>query len=396
MCSAFTLIPMVKSFGFLPVYSFLGNMLILPFVTPVLSGSVLFGIVSALGLDIIAFAISNTVSALLLFIVSIAKIISHLPFSTIKLYPLFTMYIFSSIIILSGGIYLLHKNKTKSAICLCLIFALATGSVLLYNNKNEAKVIFADVGQGDCTIITLPQNEAVMVDFGTDFLDDYKLSEIKQTLVKLNIRKLSAIFVSHFHTDHISGVIELANEGLVNTLILPKYYDIRDKESCENYKELLSASLKKPVKIKYVSDGSSVKIGKDAVFDVVLPSKDMFLEANDMSTVVKLSYGRVSFLFTGDISEDGTRYLLDKDINCDVLKVPHHGGKNRYIKNILENSSPEYAVISCGENNMYNHPHHEIVSALEDHKTKIYRTDKMGAVSFEIDKTKIKSVSKMR
>lgn len=397
MCSVFTLPVVVSSFGFLAVYSFAANILILPLVTPALTGSVLFGIVSALGLDFVSSLVSYAVTTLVIFILNIAKAIASLPFATLNLYPLYTLYICTASVFMGLGIYLLHKNKTIPALCLCLILAIATGSVLLYNSMVEkAEVIFADVAQGDCTIIKLPQNEAVMVDFGTQVSGEYKISEIKKTLVKLNIRKLSAIFVSHYHTDHISGVKELAAEGLVNTVILPKYYDITDSESYENYNSLMRELLKAPVKTEYVKSGSSLKLGKDARFDILLPSDDMFLDANDMSLLIKFSFGDVKFLFTGDMSEDAAKYLENKDIKCDVLKVPHHGGNNKYIRYILEKVSPRYAVISCGENNTYGHPHPDILAALSDYKTKIYRTDKMGAVRFEIGKEKIKSVTKTR
>lgn len=397
MCTAFTLPIMVSSFGFVAVYSFAANILIVPLVTPALTGSVLFGIVSALGLDFVSSLVSYAAGALIIFILNIAKAIACLPFATISLYPLYTLYICVALILTGGGIYLLHKNKTTAALCLCLILAIATGSVLLYNNTVEkAEIIFADVGQGDCTIIKLPQNESVMVDFGTQYSDEYKISEIKKTLVKLNIRKLSAIFVSHYHTDHISGIKELVGEGLADTVILPKYYDITDSESRDNYNSLMRELLKSPVKTEYVKNGSSVKLGEDASFDILLPSDDMFLDANDMSLLIKFRYGDVKFLFTGDISEDTAGYLHDKDIECDVLKIPHHGGKNKYISYILEKTSPKYAVISCGENNTYGHPHPSILDALDERKVKVYRTDKMGAISFEVNKVKIKSVTKMR
>ena len=397
MCTAFTLPVMVSSFGFVAVYSFAANILIVPLVTPALTGSVLFGILSALGLDFISSLVSYAASALIIFILNIAKAIAGLPFATLNLYPLYTLYISIAVIFTGFGIYLLHKNKTTAALCLCLILSIATGSVLLYNNIEEkAEIIFADVGQGDCTIIKLPQNEAVMVDFGTQYSDEYKISEIKKTLVKLNIRKLSAIFVSHYHSDHISGIKELVGEGLADTVILPKYYDITDSESRDNYNSLMRELLKSPVKTEYVKKGSSVKLGKDASFDILLPSDNMFLDANDMSLLIKFSYGDVSFLFTGDISEDGAKHLDNKDIKCDVLKIPHHGGKNKYISYILEKTSPKYAVISCGENNTYGHPHPSILDALDERKVKVYRTDKMGAISFEANKVKIKSVTKMR
>jgi len=120
----------------------------------------------------------------------------------------------------------------------------------------------------------------------------------------------------------------------------------------------------------------------------------MFFEHNDMSAVIKFCYGNVSFLFTGDISDDCINLICDKNMDCDVLKVPHHGGKTNYIDTLIYNTTPKYSVISCAQNNIYGHPHKDTIKALENAGSYIYRTDKTGAVTFVFDKNKIKSVDK--
>lgn len=396
LCSLFTLPVMMDSFGYLPVHSWLANLGILLIATPSLVLCVLFGIVSICGFSSLAKLISYPVSALLQIILEIADFVSSLPFATLNLYPRYTAYFILIPAVTILCIWLIYKKRTKLCIIFALIFIIAVNVFLMYNKDDEARVIFADVGQGECAIIDLPGEDAVMMDFGSTSEEEYIIDEIKSTLVKLNIRKLSAVFVSHMHEDHVSGVIELVKESLVRNVFIPKYYDKSDEENSDNIHSLMEACLKTNTSLHRVQDGSSVKLGDHAVFEVLSPRNDMFFDANNMSAVVKFTYGKLSFLFTGDITENGTKALEGKDIDCDILKLPHHGGKNALTGKLIEKTSPKYAVASCAENNIYGHPDPDVVMSLKDTGVELFRTDKMGAVTFEFNRESIKNVETMR
>ena len=396
LCSAFTLPVMITSFGFMPLYSFVANLFILPLATPALALCALFAVFSFLGLGFGAKLISYPLTLVIWAITKIAGIVATVPCSVLNLYPLYTFYAVCFIGIFACGIMCVIKRKTGFFVGTSLILALAVGSVLLYNNKdNSARVVFADVGQGECCLIMLPHNQAVMIDFGTNYATEYVTEEIKASLVKYNIRKLSALFVSHFHTDHISGAVSLLNDKRADMLIVPQYYDKKDKESRINYNELLAASLRKPAKLHKLKQGDRAEIG-DAVFEVLSPCGGMEGGANDMSLVIKFTYGDVSFLLTGDITDEGIKNIINENIECDVIKIPHHGGKSELSRKLAKKAKAKYAVISCGKNNSYKHPHKSTIAEFEDAGTNIYRTDTMGAVSFEFDKKEIKKVKKMR
>ena len=103
---------------------------------------------------------------------------------------------------------------------------------------------------------------------------------------------------------------------------------------------------------------------------------------NDGSMVLKYTYGGTKVLFTGDMTMESERLLLEQkaDISADILKVSHHGSSYSSNAAFLEGVSPEAAVISCGEKNIYGHPHEETLERLQEVDIGIYRTDEMGSV----------------
>jgi competence protein ComEC len=101
--------------------------------------------------------------------------------------------------------------------------------------------------------------------------------------------------------------------------------------------------------------------------------------------VLKLTYKNISILFTGDITSNTEKELLNKNIESTVLKVAHHGSKYSNSAAFLRKVNPKYAVISCGINNEYFHPHQVVLDKLEKLNTKVYRTDLLGTIVLESD-----------
>lgn len=397
VCAAVTLPVTADAFGYLAVYSFLSNILILPLMAPALCGCVLFGIAALAELNTVARLIAYPLSFILRLILFFADFVASLPMSTINLYPKYTLFTVIFICFIALGIYFLKKRRIIAAFTTLFIFMVAVGFNFVYNKDNSnAKVIFPYTGQGDAAIVTFPGDKAFMIDFGSNSYTKYLLDEVRLSLVKYNIKKLDAVFVSHFHTDHISGIIWLTENGYISNILVPKDFDKKDTESMENFNKLLAASLKSHTPISYLDSKSSLKYGDDICFDVILPTEEMDLDANDMSLVLKFTYGDTSFLFTGDISNKTTKYLYQKDIDCDVIKIPHHGSKSSDDSIFIKAVSPEYALISCGENNVYKHPDDEVIETLDNLDVKTYRTDRDGTVTFYLDKNSIKSIKTMR
>ena len=105
--------------------------------------------------------------------------------------------------------------------------------------------------------------------------------------------------------------------------------------------------------------------------------------ANDSSLVLKVNYQNFTGLFTGDLEEAGEKEIINKLSHVNYLKVAHHGSKGASSEAFLEQVKPDVSVISCGKKNRYGHPHKETLKRLENIGSKVYRTDKEGAVSIE-------------
>ena len=120
----------------------------------------------------------------------------------------------------------------------------------------------------------------------------------------------------------------------------------------------------------------------EAELEIFPPDPDEdFDDYNNYSVVSRLTYGKTSFLFTGDMEKKNEKYLLSLGVNLssDVLKVAHHGSSTSSTEDFLNEVNPEICVIMCGDNG-YNHPHEDTVKRLENYTDKIYRTDYVGTV----------------
>ena len=119
----------------------------------------------------------------------------------------------------------------------------------------------------------------------------------------------------------------------------------------------------------------------DAEFEFIGPLSD-HKDVNDDSLVMRLTYGDTSFLFTGDMTAKAEKELIadGADVKCDVLKVGHHGSSGSSCYQFLYEAEPKLAVISCGRDNDYGHPHEETLSRLRDAGVTVYRTDELGSI----------------
>ncbi len=394
LCFVTNMPVMIKSFGFISVYAWFANLLVLPVATPCLVLGVLFAVVSVAGFDLLARIIAFPLKLSMQFMISSAETSVALPYSVVKIFPMYVPQLCMVTAFVCTLVYFLCKRRARLILPAALILTIGIGAIRNYRTlfPPDAKIVFADVGQGDCSFIRLPGGEAVMVDFGSNYMTEYLADEIEKTLVKNNIGHLDAVFITHPHTDHMAGITELAERKLAEKIYIPKYYD-EDESSIKNLEELARAAKLSNTEIFKIEENNTISIS-DAVFTILHPNGDTNGDDNDMSAVIKFSYGEIDVLFTGDLSEKGCANILDKDIECEILKIPHHGAKNKLTSELVERTNADYAIISCGRNNIYRHPHKDTMAALEEKDIEILRTDTDGAVSIEFDKNKINSVKK--
>ena len=239
--------------------------------------------------------------------------------------------------------------------------------------SNQLEVHYIDVGQGDSTLI-ICGNEAMLVDAG----DEGKGTAIQLYLKKHNIDKLKYVVATHPDADHIGGLDVIVYKFDCGQILIPNCAN--DTDSFEE----LEYSMKAKGYTPHVVDiGEKYTLG-EAQLEILSPSSEFtFANTNDSSIVFRLDYGNTSFLFTGDATIPPQQALIydpDLDIDIDVLKVPHHGASTAYIKGFYDEVSPEYAVISCGSDNQYDHPRQEVLDDLRKRGTKVFRTDEQGTI----------------
>ncbi|MGE5298032.1 MAG: ComEC/Rec2 family competence protein [Acidobacteriaceae bacterium] len=260
--------------------------------------------------------------------------------------------------------------------------------IFLPNVQAGLLVEFFDVGQGDSTFIQTSQGNQILIDGGPK-------SVIKQlsSVMPFYDRDLDLVILTHPHQDHINGLIEVLKRYRVKQILLPEVvYDSSD------YKEFLKLAEEKHVSSSYAFEGQRIYFDSSTVFDIYYPPKGELhadskaeginpkkINPNETSIVGKLSFGKTSFLFTGDIGTKVEELILPKyDLNADVLKVAHQGSKNSTSEDFVEEVTPEYSVISVGQNS-YGHPTREIMDRLTQAGSQIFRTDNDGSVIFHSD-----------
>lgn len=250
--------------------------------------------------------------------------------------------------------------------------------------KSDFSVYYLDVGQGDCTVITSGKETMVI-----DTSISPRVEDVYSALKSLNVDTIDYLVITHPHDDHMGNAVSLIKSHNVKNIVMPKLSE-ENTPTTSAYEDLLNAILSNDVKAIAAEPGRSFMLG-DAKVDIFAPlSKDKNL--NNMSAVLKVTYGATSFLFQGDAEKKVENTLLreDVDVSADIIKVGHHGSKtssgDKYIKAV----SPKAAVISCGANNDYGHPHTETLKTLQDNGVDTFITSLSGDIVAVSDGKKIK------
>ena len=338
-----------------------------------------------------------------------------------------------------------YMNRVPHLIAVVMILGLLIG-LLTGNFDCGSRVTFLDVGQGDGIVVETGQG-AYLFDCGSTSRKNIGEYVLKPYLKSRGIRSLRGVFVSHPDEDHMNGVIELLENGadwgiVVEQLFLPA---IAEGKRTESFATLLAAAEVAEVPVSYIKCGDEIRDSQlrllclhpeenttlaDAnayseCFYVEVFAKKMKQEAiddrkaNDASggsamegsgengnfagngsfagngerKDFRMNDGKINILLTGDVEGEGERQLTQelqeqrgqREFRVDILKVAHHGSGYSTGTEFLATASPAIAIISCGRNNSYGHPHAETLQRLEDARVPWYGTMDYGALTVTVD-----------
>ncbi len=313
-----------------------------------------------------------------------------LPIPSLPMYIYFIYYFLLMFLIdwLDLKWYKLYKREFVTAAVSIVIIA-----AVFYHLPNKSlKTVFLDVGQGDSACIITPSKKAILIDGGgSTKTPEYYFNVGKKitvpALLHQGIWSLDTIIASHIHDDHIEGLLDVLKTYKVKRIIFPD-----TPYTSRTYEELIELCRTKRTDIIYLTRGDKIKLADDIQIDIIFPSTILVegtsSDENNNSLVAKLSYKDFEILFTGDIQGEAEELLAKERLNCDILKVPHHGSKYSSTEDFLKSVGAKYSIISVGNNN-YGHPSPDVLNRLSKDSKGIYRTDKNGAIVVITDGKKV-------
>lgn len=236
-------------------------------------------------------------------------------------------------------------------------------------------VHFLDVGQADAILLEC-EEEYLLIDGGnredSQFLVTY--------LQNQGVEELEAVICTHPHEDHVGGL-----PGVLAVFPTQAVYAPTNTYASKVYDDFLFYTDQQGLTVTIPAPGDTLELG-DAALTVLGPLAS-YPETNDTSLVIRADFGDTAFLFTGDMEKEAETDLLEAgaSLEADVLKVGHHGSDTSTGYRFLKEVSPDYAVISVGQDNRYGHPHQEPLSRLEQSGAVILRTDQLGTICAHSD-----------
>ena len=241
-------------------------------------------------------------------------------------------------------------------------------------------VHFVDIEQGDGAIVVC-DGKTLVIDGGMPESGAKMVDYLQNTL---HVSTVDYMIGTHPHADHIGGLPDVIAAFDVKTLYSPV-----DEFEAKPFEAMKRAADEKKLKITVPQAGQSFSLGRAKVeFYAPLGIYD---NVNDLSLVTRITYGQTTFLFTGDAERPSENDMIDSDeeLSATVLKVGHHGSNTSSSYLFLRQVMPSYAVISCGKDNSYGHPHQEVLDRLKDIGAAVYRTDEGGTIVCRSDGTSV-------
>ncbi len=271
----------------------------------------------------------------------------------------------------------------------------------LHEKGRLLEVVTLDVGQGDAAFVRFPDGKTMLVDGGVQrsYYDEERQREIEYDVGKRiiepyldahGIRELDLVVLTHPDIDHGGGLAYILQNYKVKQVL-----GIPDMPlDSQTHRQIRSIAKQRDIPYDF-SYKDEIELTPTATLNLLHPidaaSTDLWDDdKNDDSLVIKLSYGEVDILFTGDIETKAENRLIEsqQDLRSDVIKVPHHGSRTSSSATFLNAVQPRYAIFSLGQRNQFQLPHAEVVARYQERNCVQLRTDQLGAITLKTDGTR--------
>jgi len=325
--------------------------------------------------------LAQGINFLITLFLSLTHFLDRLPFISYRIpTPHFTIFI--GYFLCLTFLFLPQKIKKQRLILLSsfvIFFVLLITHPFPSLSKN-LKLTFIDVGQGDSILVEFPGSKKMLIDGGGLPGNRFDIGErvVSPFLWHKGIKKIHYLILTHAHPDHLNGLKAVARNFRIGEAW--EAFSPLEDQTYTDFKESLSPSVLQKRSFR----GQISRVGKVKI-EVLHPVRGKpFVEAvdNEQSLVLRITYGRTSFLLGADIGRKSEESIIEnfKEIESQLLKSPHHGSKSSSSQGFLEKVSPQIVVITAGEGNWYGLPDQEVIARYEEMGAKIFRTDLHGAV----------------
>ena len=277
------------------------------------------------------------------------------------------------------------KKLIALLLTLCLLLCGCTVEIVLVPEETAAPAVSTVTGDDTLTVhyLDVGQADSILLECGGEFMlidggnrDDGQM--VVSYLQSCGVEQLKAVVCTHAHEDHVGGL-----PSVLAVFPVEAVYSPTSTYSSKIFDSFLKYVDQQRLELTIPSPGDKLTLGSTEL-TVMGPVKS-YADPNNTSIVLLADFGSTRFLFTGDAEREAENDMMDYwedrvDWNVDVLKSGHHGSSTSSGYRFIYNTDPEYAIVSCGKDNDYGHPHVETVSLYKDAGLPMLRTDELGSI----------------
>ena len=383
-----------ESFDRLSVISLPANLLAAPVFILALGGSFLTATAGVIHEDL-GLLVGQIAYLPLTYLVHLGKFAADLPFASVELEGFGLLEVLSAYGLFALAWLVLRTRPLPDMEsirprplrpALAISAALAVPALLIWDSvfqpqDTRLQVTVLDVGQGDAIFIETPAGHRILVDGGPS---GPRITQALGRVLPPSARKIDLVVLTHAQEDHVAGLVEVLRRFDVGAVLAGPL-----RGETVAYQAWLDELERSGVPASITVAGQTMELGDGAFLEVLAPASRLLTgtedDLNNNSVLVRLVYGQVSFLLTGDLAAEGETALLETPFNLHstVLKVGHHGSDGSTTPAFLDVVAPSVAVISAGAENTFGHPSPTTRLRLAGVPT--LRTDENGDVRFSTD-----------